>query len=164
MAVGPDALWHNTPWCMHVHANIFGIHAKNAIAKTQCTPMILNVTGTHKFIYGIKINSLSAVVVLVHSSFLSGFNVETVEYKNISFTVWDVGGQDKIRPLWRHYYQNTQGKLFVTFNVCVGSSLFSTYLKCLVPVQVVDKTLLLCLKITCKTSFCCAGLTPDIKF
>lgn len=29
--------------------------------------------------------------------FLSGFNVETVEYKNISFTVWDVGGQDKIR-------------------------------------------------------------------
>ena len=38
----------------------------------------------------------------------SGFNVETVEYKNISFTVWDVGGQDKIRPLWRHYFQNTQ--------------------------------------------------------
>lgn len=26
-----------------------------------------------------------------------GFNVETVEYKNISFTVWDVGGQDKVR-------------------------------------------------------------------
>ena len=25
--------------------------------------------------------------------FLIGFNVETVEYKNISFTVWDVGGQ-----------------------------------------------------------------------
>jgi len=24
---------------------------------------------------------------------ISGFNVETVEYKNISFTVWDVGGQ-----------------------------------------------------------------------
>jgi len=29
-------------------------------------------------------------------SLLSGFNVETVEYKNISFTVWDVGGQDKV--------------------------------------------------------------------
>ena len=38
----------------------------------------------------------------------AGFNVETVEYKNICFTVWDVGGQDKIRPLWRHYFQNTQ--------------------------------------------------------
>ncbi|KAK7329619.1 hypothetical protein VNO77_23789 [Canavalia gladiata] len=43
----------------------------------------------------------------------AGFNVETVEYKNISFTVWDVGGQDKIRPLWRHYFQNTQGLIFV---------------------------------------------------
>merc|ERR1711907_854877 len=42
-----------------------------------------------------------------------GFNVETVEYKNISFTVWDVGGQEKIRPLWRHYFQNTQGLIFV---------------------------------------------------
>ncbi len=34
--------------------------------------------------------------------------METVEYKNINFTVWDVGGQDKIRPLWRHYFVNTQ--------------------------------------------------------
>jgi GTPase SAR1 family protein len=40
--------------------------------------------------------------------FLIGFNVETVEYKNISFTVWDVGGQDKIRPLWRHCEWLTQ--------------------------------------------------------
>ena len=44
---------------------------------------------------------------------LQGFNVETVEYRNIQFTVWDVGGQDKIRPLWRHYFQNTQGIIFV---------------------------------------------------
>merc|ERR1712224_1044221 len=42
-----------------------------------------------------------------------GFNVETLEYKNIRFTVWDVGGQDKIRKLWRHYYQGTQGLIFV---------------------------------------------------
>ncbi|KAJ0561839.1 putative small GTPase superfamily, ARF/SAR type, P-loop containing nucleoside triphosphate hydrolase [Helianthus annuus] len=42
----------------------------------------------------------------------SGFNLETVEYQNISFTVWDVWGQDKIRPLWRHYFQNTQGLIF----------------------------------------------------
>ncbi|KAL5697407.1 Arf GTPase arf1 [Ranunculus cassubicifolius] len=41
------------------------------------------------------------------------FNMKTVEYKNISFTVWDVGGQDKIRPLWRHYFQNTQGLIFM---------------------------------------------------
>ena len=51
---------------------------------------------------------------------LTGFNVETVEYKNISFTVWDVGGQDKIRPLWRHYFQNTQGMYFCAWRVCKG--------------------------------------------
>lgn len=33
-----------------------------------------------------------------------GFNVESVTYKNVKFNVWDVGGQDKIRPLWRHYF------------------------------------------------------------
>jgi len=43
----------------------------------------------------------------------SGFHVETVEYKNIRFKVWDVYGQDKIRPLWRHYFQDTQGLIFV---------------------------------------------------
>ncbi len=28
------------------------------------------------------------------------------------------GGQDKIRPLWRHYFQNTQGLIFVVDSVC----------------------------------------------
>lgn len=51
------------------------------------------------------LESSSSFVIFI---LFTGFNVETVEYKNISFTVWDVGGQDKIRPLWRHYFQNTQ--------------------------------------------------------
>eukprot|EP00486_Rosalina_sp_Unknown_P004741 CAMPEP_0201567290 /NCGR_PEP_ID=MMETSP0190_2-20130828/7743_1 /ASSEMBLY_ACC=CAM_ASM_000263 /TAXON_ID=37353 /ORGANISM="Rosalina sp." /LENGTH=112 /DNA_ID=CAMNT_0047987123 /DNA_START=191 /DNA_END=526 /DNA_ORIENTATION=+ len=40
-------------------------------------------------------------------------NVETVSYKNIEFTTFDMGGRDPIRALWRHYYQNTQGIIFV---------------------------------------------------
>jgi small GTP-binding protein len=60
------------------------------------------------------IKSIFLLLIQLNQSFLVlGFNVETVEYKNISFTVWDVGGQDKIRPLWRHYFQNTQGLIFV---------------------------------------------------
>jgi len=42
-----------------------------------------------------------------------GFNVETVSFKKVKFNVWDVGGQDKIRPLWRHYYAGTQALIFV---------------------------------------------------
>uniref|UniRef100_A0A7S2XAV3 ADP-ribosylation factor n=1 Tax=Lotharella oceanica TaxID=641309 RepID=A0A7S2XAV3_9EUKA len=42
-----------------------------------------------------------------------GFHVETVEHKSLDFQVWDIGGQEKIRPLWRHYYANTDGIVFV---------------------------------------------------
>lgn len=42
-----------------------------------------------------------------------GFNVEKVQYKNVLFTVWDVGGQEKLRPLWRHYFNNTDGLIYV---------------------------------------------------
>lgn len=42
-----------------------------------------------------------------------GFNVETVEYKNLKFTIWDVGGKHKLRPLWKHYYLNTQGSVML---------------------------------------------------
>jgi len=42
-----------------------------------------------------------------------GFNVETVRYKRMDMSVWDVGGQTKLRPLWRHYYRNTDALIFV---------------------------------------------------
>jgi len=42
-----------------------------------------------------------------------GFNVESVKYKGVMLNIWDVGGQDKIRALWRHYYTGTQGLIFV---------------------------------------------------
>ena len=42
-----------------------------------------------------------------------GFNCETLEYRNVRMTCWDVGGQKKLRKLWRHYYQNTAGLIYV---------------------------------------------------
>ena len=42
-----------------------------------------------------------------------GFNVEHVKYKNLDMTIWDVGGQDKIRPLWKHYYEKTDALIYV---------------------------------------------------
>ncbi len=42
-----------------------------------------------------------------------------MDVKGTEITVWDVGGCDKIRPLWRHYFQNTQGLVFfVDSNDC----------------------------------------------
>ena len=67
----------------------------------------LDAAGKTTILYKLKLGEIVTTIPTI------GFNVETVEYKNISFTVWDVGGQTKIRPLWRHYFQNTQGLIFV---------------------------------------------------
>jgi GTPase SAR1 family protein len=38
---------------------------------------------------------------------------KTVKYRKNQYTFWDVGGQEKIRPLWRHYYAETNAIVFV---------------------------------------------------
>merc|ERR1711943_129384 len=79
------------------------------VGKKDCRILMvgLDAAGKTTILYKLKLGEVVTTIPTI------GFNVETVEYKNISFTVWDVGGQDKIRPLWRHYYQNTQGLIFV---------------------------------------------------
>ena len=67
----------------------------------------LDAAGKTTVLYKLKIGEIVTAIPTI------GFNVETVEYKNVTFTVWDVGGQNKIRTLWRHYYQNTKGVIFV---------------------------------------------------
>ena len=47
-----------------------------------------------------------------------GFNCERVKgtlgkSKGLTFLIWDVGGQEKIRPLWRSYTRCTDGIIFV---------------------------------------------------
>jgi ADP-ribosylation factor 1/2 len=70
-----------------------------------------------------------------------GFNVETLNFRNLEMTIWDVGGQDKvlarppitvpsrtartpsmatyshvplqIRQLWKYYYENTDALIFL---------------------------------------------------
>nr|XP_016993305.2 ADP-ribosylation factor-like protein 4C isoform X2 [Drosophila takahashii] len=51
-----------------------------------------------------------------------GFNCEKVQgtvgkAKGVHFLVWDVGGQEKLRPLWRSYTRCTDGILFVIDSV-----------------------------------------------
>ncbi|WP_395241622.1 ADP-ribosylation factor-like protein, partial [Salmonella sp. s51933] len=82
---------------------------KNLFGKKEMRILMvgLDAAGKTTILYKLKLGEIVTTIPTI------GFNVETVEYKNISFTVWDVGGQDKIRPLWRHYFQNTQGLIFV---------------------------------------------------
>jgi len=89
--------------------NIFANLFKGLFGKKEMRILMvgLDAAGKTTILYKLKLGEVVTTIPTI------GFNVETVEYKNISFTVWDVGGQDKIRPLWRHYYQNTQGVIFV---------------------------------------------------
>jgi ADP-ribosylation factor protein 1 len=42
------------------------------------------------------------------------FNVESVQYKSVTFNCWDMGGRNSyLRPFWRHYYRSTQGVIFL---------------------------------------------------
>merc|ERR1711918_200339 len=75
--------------------------------ETRLIMVGLDAAGKTTILYKFKLGEVVTTIPTV------GFNVESVEYKNISFTVWDIGGQDKIRKLWRYYYQGSDGLIFV---------------------------------------------------
>lgn len=72
----------------------------------------LDGAGKTTVLYKLKLNETVSTIPTI------GFNVESVQpVKNVTFTVWDVGGQDKIRPLWRHYFVGCEGLVYVVDSV-----------------------------------------------
>ncbi|KAJ7538801.1 hypothetical protein O6H91_11G070800 [Diphasiastrum complanatum] len=67
----------------------------------------LDAAGKTTILYKLKLAEFVKTVPTI------GFNIETIHYKNISFTVWDCGGQDRIRHLWHQYLVDAQGLIFV---------------------------------------------------
>merc|ERR1711904_711512 len=90
---------------MGIFSKVFG----KLVGKKDCRILMvgLDAAGKTTILYKLKLGEVVTTIPTI------GFNVEKVEYKNINFTVWDIGGQDKIRKLWRYYYANTQGLIFV---------------------------------------------------
>ncbi|XP_057300954.1 ADP-ribosylation factor 1-like 2 [Hydractinia symbiolongicarpus] len=90
--------------------NVIGNFFKRMFGKLECRILMvgLDAAGKTTILYYFKLSGE-----LVHTLPTIGFNVETVKYKNLTFTVWDIGGQDRIRALWRLYYQETEGIIFV---------------------------------------------------
>ena len=67
----------------------------------------LDAAGKTSVLYKLKLNELVTTIPTI------GFNVEHVQYRSLDMTIWDVGGQDKIRPLWKHYYENADAIIYV---------------------------------------------------
>ena len=36
-----------------------------------------------------------------------GFNIKSVQSSGFKLNVWDIGGQRRIRPYWKNYFENT---------------------------------------------------------
>jgi ADP-ribosylation factor protein 1 len=84
-------------------AKIFG----SATSNVRIIMVGLDASGKTTILYQFKLGEVVSSVPTI------GFNVETVEYKKLKFMVWDIGGQDKIRLLWRHYFANTDAIIYV---------------------------------------------------
>jgi len=67
----------------------------------------LDAAGKTTLLYNFKLGEIINTVPTI------GFNVEEVQYKNINFTVFDVGGQERLRPLWRHYFVGSDALIYL---------------------------------------------------
>ena len=73
-----------------------------------CALMLgLDGSGKTTLLYKWKLGKVVATIPTI------GFNVENVTFGRCEVTIWDVGGQPKIRPLWRHYLQSTNVVVWV---------------------------------------------------
>lgn len=81
-------------------------------ADADATPtriMLLGIdnAGKTSILYALKLGDVITTVPTV------GFTLDTLVYKSLTFSVWDVCGQTKFRPLWRHYFEETDAVIFV---------------------------------------------------
>ena len=71
----------------------------------------LDSAGKTTILYNLKLKES------INSNLLTptiGCNVETVQLdRGLNMTLWDVGGQDKLRQLWKHYLTATDGMIFI---------------------------------------------------
>ncbi|XP_037123336.1 ADP-ribosylation factor-like protein 14 [Syngnathus acus] len=86
-----------------------GMRGSKPRRQAQVLMLGLDRSGKSTLLYKLKYNERTVTVPTV------GFNVETLETDRSSpgLTVWDVGGQRKMRPHWKHHYADTAGLVFV---------------------------------------------------
>mmetsp|Transcript_47862 Transcript_47862/g.102531 ORF Transcript_47862/g.102531 Transcript_47862/m.102531 type:complete len:210 (-) Transcript_47862:218-847(-) len=91
-----------------VSATLNGVWTRLFGKREVCIIMVgLDAAGKTTVLYRMKLGEGVTTVPTI------GFNVEKLEYKNILFTVWDLGGQSKTRAIWHSYHQDTDALIFV---------------------------------------------------
>ncbi|XP_073529177.1 ADP-ribosylation factor-like protein 14 [Phyllobates terribilis] len=68
----------------------------------------LDAAGKSTVLYRVKFKEPFSTIPTV------GFNVEMIQTeKHLQLTIWDVGGQEKLRSFWCYYFENTDGLVYV---------------------------------------------------
>lgn len=67
----------------------------------------LDAAGKTTILYQMKLKNTVPTVPTI------GFNIEKFQVNNVEFSCWDIGGQDKIRPVWCKYVDMSDGMVFV---------------------------------------------------
>ena len=94
--------------------NLFSsVMARFTASNKQSRIILIGLDGAGKttLLFNMKLGEVVNTVPTI------GFNMEAVQYKNIEFNMWDVGGQDRLRALWHHYYEGADAIIY-----CVDSS------------------------------------------
>ena len=91
------------------------VRALGALFKKRPVSLLmvgLDGSGKTTVLYKLKLGETPCTVPTI------GFNgtehsVEVITRGKLTMTVWDMGGQDKIRKLWSHYFNNIDAVIFV---------------------------------------------------
>ncbi|PAA77791.1 hypothetical protein BOX15_Mlig013145g1 [Macrostomum lignano] len=77
-------------------------------ARSRVIMIGLDSAGKTTLLYKLKSGEVSTSIPTI------GFNVETLSLsRSTQLVSWDVGGRCSLRPLWRHYFKDAQGLIFV---------------------------------------------------
>jgi small GTP-binding protein len=87
----------------------FGVDSDQFEGNRESLVLMLGLDGGGKtaLLYRLKLGQLVETIPTI------SFNAEAIECGGFSMSIWDVGGQDRMRTLWRHYFYNRDGLVFV---------------------------------------------------
>ncbi|KAK1159002.1 ADP-ribosylation factor-like protein 4D [Acipenser oxyrinchus oxyrinchus] len=88
------------------------------------TPFLPNIQSLHVVVIGLDLAGKTSLLYrlklreFVKTIPTKGFNMEKIKVaircsRSITFQIWDVGGQEKLRPLWKSYTRRMDGIVFV---------------------------------------------------
>jgi len=75
-------------------------------AQARIVLLGLDAAGKTTILYKLKLSEVVTTIPTI------GFNVEEIQFQNLNMTVWDVGGQESIRALWKHYLRDNDALVY----------------------------------------------------